>query len=141
LFLAVGWVIGTRRSEALEEKSPPRRGQAKTAIAAVREVQYIRPIGIKAIAMRMLVILLIPLAGCWNTDSPEARRQAALSKLDAMEAVERGDIIRARAECQAIAVEVPSALDDCLGALRIQIEMSQQTLDDIKRRRRELSGN
>ena len=132
-------MIGTRRSEALEEKSPPRLGQAKARVARAREVQYIRPM---FIAMRfLLIILLIPLSGCWNTDSQEARRQAALSKLAAMESMERGDIIRARAECQAIAVEVPSALDDCLGALRIQIEMSQQTLDDIKRRRRELSGN
>lgn len=95
-----------------------------------------------SIAMRfLLIIMLIPLSGCWNADSPEARRQAALSKLDAMESMERGDIIRARAECQAIAVEVPSSLDDCLGALRIQIEMSQHTLDNINRRRRELVGN
>ncbi len=93
--------------------------------------------------MRTLVALLIPLAlsGCWNTDTQEERRQAALRKLDAMESLERGDIIRARAECQAIAVEVPGALDDCLRALRIQIELSQQTLDNIAKRRRELEGH
>lgn len=84
---------------------------------------------------------MIPLSGCWNADSPEARRQAALSKLDAMESMERGDIIRARADCQAIAVEAPGALDDCLRAMRIQIEISQKTLDNINRRRRELAGD
>lgn len=95
-----------------------------------------------SIAMRfLLIILLIPLSGCWNADSSEARRQETLRKLDTLEAIEHGELIRARADCQAIAIEAPGALEDCLHALHIQIEMSQQTLDDINRRRLELAGD
>jgi hypothetical protein len=86
-------------------------------------------------------VILIPalLSGCWNTSTPEEHRQAALRKLDAMESMTMGELIRARADCQAVAYEVPSALDDCLRALEIQMDVAQRTLDDIQKRRAELN--
>lgn len=91
--------------------------------------------------MRMLIALLFlpALAGCGNSSSPEEQRQAALSKLEATAAMEHGDLIRARAECQAIAIEAPGALEDCLHALRIQTYIAERTLSDIEQRRRELA--
>lgn len=95
-----------------------------------------------SIAMRfLLIILLIPLSGCWNADSLEARRQETLRKLDTLEAIEHGELIRARADCQAIAIEAPGALEDCLHALRIQTELSRQTLERIAQRRKELGAH
>lgn len=89
-----------------------------------------------------LIAWLVPLAlaGCWSAPA-ETTRQEALRKLDTLEAIEHGELIRARADCQAIAIEAPGALEDCLHALRIQTDLSRQTLERIAQRRKELGAH
>lgn len=89
-----------------------------------------------------LIAWLVPLAlaGCWSAPE-ETTQQEALRKLDTLEAIEHGELIRARADCQAIAIEAPGALEYCLHALRIQTELSRQTLERIAQRRKELGAH
>jgi hypothetical protein len=82
-------------------------------------------------------ILLVSIAVAACSASPEELCAAKVAKLESMRREAQADLIRQRAECQAVAVEFIGdrmMVDNCLDTLKFTAQTTQSTLALIERR-------